>query len=142
MLRLLKLTLFVTTISFTVGCNKDKQEYSQIPDGSIWTLKACISTNNGDVQFVSNANHIEMSFPKKGVYTFSSGLKRINSNYRLKAEVGNAMFSKPTKPATFDKEVTGYLSTILKSNSYELVGNNLKIASSSTNKFLIFERIR
>lgn len=142
MLRFVKFILAFTIISFTVGCNKNKQEFAQIPEGSTWSLKACISTNNGDIQFVSNTFHIEISFPKKGIYIFSSGQKRINSSYRLKAEVGNAMFTKPSKPTTFDNEVTNYLSTILKSNSYELVGNNLKIASISTNKFLFFERIR
>ncbi|WP_320051941.1 hypothetical protein [uncultured Acetobacteroides sp.] len=142
MLRLLKLTLVIAIASLIVSCDKEKQENSQLLEGSTWKLKAYINTTNGDVQFVSNAHPVEMSFLKGGKYTFSSDSKCIQSTFRFRSETGCASFSKPSKSITFSRETNTFLTATFKSDSYELVGDNLKIASKSTNKFLIFERIR
>lgn len=142
MLRLLKLTLVIAIASFIVSCDREKQEDSQLLEGSTWMLKAYINTMNGDVQFVSNAHPVEMTFLKGGKYTFSSDSKCFQSNFKFRSETGCASFSRPSKPITFSRQTNAYLTTTFKSDSYELVGDNLKISSKSTNKFLIFERIR
>jgi hypothetical protein len=142
MLRLLRLTLVIAIASFIVGCDKEKQEDSQLLERSTWKLKAYINALNGDVQFVSNAHSTEMTFLKGGKYIFSSDSKCFQSTFKFLSETGHASFSRPPKPITFSRETNAYLTTTLKSSNYELVGDNLKISSQSTNKFLIFERIR
>jgi hypothetical protein len=142
MLRLLRLTLVIAIASFIVGCDKEKQEDSQLLEGSTWKLKAYINTMNGEVQFASNAHSVEMTFLKGGRYTFTSDSKCFQSTFKFRSETGCASFSRPPKPIAFSRETNAYLTTTFKSDSYELVGDNLKITAKSTNRFLIFERIR
>jgi hypothetical protein len=142
MLQLLRLTIIIAFVALTTSCDKEKQEDSQLLEGSTWKLRAYINAANGDVQFASVAHSVEITFLKEGKYLFSADSKKIQSYYQFRSETGCASFSKPPRPTAFNREVNAYLTTTLKSSNYELTGNNLKIVSQSTNRFLIFERIK
>jgi len=142
MLRLLQIATIIA-IALTLGsCDREKQDDTVLLEGTTWALKASIHTTNGDVDFVSTAKPIQISFLKGKRYIFSSNSKSILSSYKFSSEAGHAKFSKPLKPANFGHEANVYLAATLSSTSYEIAGNCLRIANPSSNDFLVFERIK
>ncbi len=142
MLQLLRLTLVIAIASFIVSCDKERQDDSLLLEGSQWKLKACINTVTGEVQFLPTSQSAEITFLKGERYYFASGSKGFQSSYKLKSETGSASFCRSAKPIAFSSTINAYLTTTLRSTNYEIAGNCLKISSPSTNRFLIFERIK
>lgn len=142
MLRLLKITLILAVALLLGSCDREKQDDTVLLEGSTWSLKASINSINGDVEFVSTVQPIEISFLKGKKYVFTSNAKSFQSSYNFTPEIGSAKFSKPLKHTSFRPEVNAYLATTLNATRYEIAGSCLKIANLTSNKFLIFERVK